>query len=144
MHEIRRSALVPYSLERMYGLVADFERYPEFVPWVRGTQYLERGPAAVVGRIEMQYSRLRESFTTHALLDPPKQITLTLMEGPFDTFHGVWTFAPIADRGCRIELTVRFRFKSSLLDLLLSRTFEKSCSQLVDAFVARARSMYRS
>jgi ribosome-associated toxin RatA of RatAB toxin-antitoxin module len=128
----------------MYGLVADFERYPEFVPWVRSTQYLERGPAAVIGRLEMQYSALRESFTTRTVLEPPKQITMTLVEGPFDIFDGVWTFTPIADRGCRVELTVRFRFKSSLLDLVLARTVEKSCSELVDAFVVRARAMYAS
>jgi ribosome-associated toxin RatA of RatAB toxin-antitoxin module len=61
-----------------HGLVAHFERYPELAPWVRSTQYLERSPAAVVGRLDMQYSTLRESFTTRTLLEPPRQITMAV------------------------------------------------------------------
>src|SRR5688572_4946389 len=33
MRDVRRSALLPYSTAQVYGLVADVERYPEFLPW---------------------------------------------------------------------------------------------------------------
>ncbi|HYL19298.1 MAG TPA: SRPBCC family protein, partial [Burkholderiales bacterium] len=32
MARVERSVLVAYSAERMYGLVDDVERYPEFLP----------------------------------------------------------------------------------------------------------------
>lgn len=145
MREVKRSALVPYTAEQMFALVEDIERYPQFLPWVAAAQLLERTPQAVVGRLEMHRAGMREVVTTRNELTPPREITLTLVAGPgpFKTLEGRWTFEPIAeDRGTRVALTIRFEFANSMLNLLLSRSFEKSCNDLVDAFVARARAVY--
>jgi coenzyme Q-binding protein COQ10 len=133
---------VPHSPEQMFALVQDIERYPQFVPWIARATVVSRSAAEVVGRLEMERAGLRETFTTRNLLHPPHRIDLKLLEGPFKTLEGRWSFEPIADRGTRIELTIRFEFANPLTSMLLSRTFEKSCNQLVDAFVARARSNY--
>ena len=142
MRTIERSALVPYKPEQMYALVHDIERYPEFVPWVARATVLSRSATEVVGRLEMERAGLRETFTTRNHLEPPHRIDLTLVEGPFKLLEGRWSFEPIADRGTRIALLMRFEFANPLASMLLSRSFEKSCNQLVDAFVARARSNY--
>jgi coenzyme Q-binding protein COQ10 len=143
MKEVKRSALVPYAPEQMFALVEDIESYPQFLPWVSSAKLLERGPRAVVGQLEMQRAGLRELVTTRNVLTPPREITLALVTGPFKTLEGRWGFEPIAaDRGTRIDLTIRFEFANPMLNLLLSRSFEKSCNDLVDAFVARARAMY--
>jgi ribosome-associated toxin RatA of RatAB toxin-antitoxin module len=142
MKEVKRSALVPYTAEQMFALVEDIESYPQFLPWVSGAQLLERKPGEVVGRLEMHRAGRRE-VTTRNVLTPPREIALGLVAGPFKTLAGRWTFEPIgADRGTRVELSIRFEFANPMLNLLLSRTFEKSCNELVDAFVARARAVY--
>jgi ribosome-associated toxin RatA of RatAB toxin-antitoxin module len=143
MREVKRSALVPYTAEQMFALVEDIERYPQFLPWVSAAQLLERTPQAVVGRLEMHRAGMREVVTTRNELTPPREITLVLVAGPFKTLDGRWTFEPIGeDRGTRVALSIRFEFANSMLNLLLSRSFEKSCNELVDAFVARARAVY--
>jgi coenzyme Q-binding protein COQ10 len=143
MKEVKRSALVPYGPEQMFALVEDVESYPQFLPWVRSAQLLARGPHEVVGQLEMQRAGMRELVTTRNTLTPPREITLALVAGPFKTLDGRWTFQPIgADRGTRVELTIRFEFANPMLNLLLARSFEKSCNELVDAFVARARAVY--
>jgi len=142
MRETSNTALVPYTVEQMFALVEDFESYPEFVPWVTSTRLLERGSDVVVGQLEMRRGPLREKFTTRTALIRPREITLTLIEGPFKTFEGRWSFVPLGDRGSKVGFSMRFEFANAVLDLLLSRTFEKSCVDLVDAFVARARSLY--
>jgi ribosome-associated toxin RatA of RatAB toxin-antitoxin module len=143
MREVKRSALVPYTAEQMFALVEDIERYPQFLPWVAAAQLLERTPQTVVGRLEMHRAGMREIVTTRNMLTPPREITLTLVAGPFKTLEGCWTFEPIGeDRGTRVSLSMRFEFANSMLNLLLSRSFEKSCNELVDAFVARARAVY--
>jgi ribosome-associated toxin RatA of RatAB toxin-antitoxin module len=143
MREVKRSALVPYTAEQMFALVEDIERYPQFLPWVAAAQLLERTAQQVVGRLEMHRAGMREIVTTRNMLTPPREITLALVAGPFKTFEGRWTFEPIGeDRGSRVSLSIRFEFANSVLNLLLSRSFEKSCNELVDAFVARARSVY--
>jgi ribosome-associated toxin RatA of RatAB toxin-antitoxin module len=143
MREVQRSALVSYTAEQMFALVEDIERYPQFLPWVATAQLLERTPQAVVGRLEMHRAGMRELVTTRNVLTPPREITLALVAGPFKTLEGRWTFEPIGeDRGTRVSLSIRFEFANSMLNLLLSRSFEKSCNELVDAFVARARAVY--
>jgi ribosome-associated toxin RatA of RatAB toxin-antitoxin module len=142
MREVNRSALVPYTAEQMFALVEDIERYPDFVPWVVAAQVIERTPDAVVGRLEMQRSGVREKFTTRNVLTRPKEIAMTLVEGPFRTLEGRWTFEPIAERGVKVSLSVRFEFASAVLGLLLSRSFEKNFSELINAFVERARETY--
>lgn len=142
MPEIVKSAMVPYTVERMYALVADVQSYPQFVPWVKSARVLESGSGFVIGGVELQRFGFRETFTTRTLLDPPRQITLTLVEGPFESFLGEWTFDPLGESGCKVSLRVRFEFKAPLLGLLLSRSFEQSCNELVDAFVLRSRALY--
>jgi ribosome-associated toxin RatA of RatAB toxin-antitoxin module len=143
MREVKRSALVPYTAEQMFALVDDIERYPQFLPWVAAAQVLERSASEVVGRLEMHRGGMREVITTRNVLTPPREITLALVSGPFKTLTGQWTFEPIgADRGTRVSLTMRFEFANAMLNLLLSRTFEKSCNEMVDAFVTRARAAY--
>jgi ribosome-associated toxin RatA of RatAB toxin-antitoxin module len=142
MREVARSAIVPYSAEQMFALVADVERYPQFVPWVAAAHVLERGPDSIVGQLEMHRAGLRERFTTRNVMHEPNAIELSLVSGPFKSLHGRWSFEPIGERGVRVSLHIRFEFANALLTLMLGRAFEKSCGELVDAFVKRARAVY--
>ena len=143
MKEVKRSALVPYTAEQMFALVEDVERYPQFLPWVTASQLLKRSASEVVGRLEMHRAGMREIITTRNVLTPHREITLALVAGPFKTLEGRWTFEPIGEnRGTRVGLSMRFEFANPMLNLLLSRSFEKSLNELVDAFVARARAVY--
>ncbi|PZN31051.1 MAG: ubiquinone-binding protein [Proteobacteria bacterium] len=142
MREVHRSALVPYKPPQIFALVEDIERYPQFVPWVTGAQLVSRGDGEVVGRLEMAAGSVRERFVTRNTLTPPERIDMKLVEGPFKVLEGSWTFEPLGDRGTRIGLAMRFQFSNPMTALLVSRAFERSCSQLVDAFVARAHELY--
>ena len=142
MREVTKSALVPYTPAQMFALVNDIERYPQFVPWVDGARELERTQDFVVGRLEMHRAGLRERFTTRNTLVPPHEIHMALVEGPFRALEGRWSFDAIGERGTRVGLWMRFEFSNAMLSLLLSRSFEKNCGELVDAFVARARAVY--
>ncbi|HEX2493087.1 MAG TPA: type II toxin-antitoxin system RatA family toxin [Steroidobacter sp.] len=142
MREVTRSALTPYAPAQMFALVEDIERYPEFLPWVGSAELLERKGNEVLGRLEMHRAGVSENFITRNVLSPPREITLQLVSGPFRTLEGRWTFENIADRGARVSLSVRFEFANPLFGLLLTRSFEKSCSDLLNAFITRARKMY--
>lgn len=142
MREITRTALVPYAPAQMYALVADFERYPQFIPWIGGARVLERGEGYVVGRLEMHRGGLKESFTTRVALHPSTRIDMDLIEGPFKTLHGEWTFLPIQDRGTKVTLYMRFELSNALLNVLFAKSFEKNCGELVDAFVRQALAQY--
>lgn len=142
MREVIKTALVPYSPPQMFVLVADFEHYPDFVPWVERSEVLDRGADFIVGRLTMHRAGIREAFVTRNVMRAPEEISMQLVEGPFKELDGLWTFEDLSGRGTKVELRMRFEFSNAMLSLLLSRAFEKNCAELVDAFVARARDVY--
>jgi len=136
-----RSALVARSPDLLYQLVADIERYPEFVPGCTTATILERSEGEMVARLAVRRGPLRTEFTTRNRLDPGRSMHLDLVDGPFRLLEGNWTFTPVAANGCRIELALRFQFSNVLKSALFEPLFEETAASLVRAFVSRAQSM---
>jgi len=141
VRRISRQALVPYPPELMFALVDEIPSYPKFLPWCRAANVLERSATEVIARLDVHKGPLHARFTTRNRLEPPGLIRLDLLEGPFRTLEGEWRFSAIADKGSRIELALAFAFANPVNAWLLEPVFEHTCSSLVDAFVARARSL---
>lgn len=148
MRQVVRTALVSHTPAQMFALVEDFERYPEFLPWVAAAKLISRQGNELVGRLDMARVGVHESFTTRNVLAPPERMDMSLVEGPFKTLEGHWEFLPITDaagviKGTRVTLDMRFEFKSALLEVLLGKVFEASCGALVESFTKRAKALYR-
>ena len=141
MRELTRSALVSRPAEMLYRLVEDIERYPEFVPGCTEARVLERGENDMLARLAVRRGPLHTAFTTRNQLDPGRAVQMHLVEGPFRILEGRWSFTPIADMGCRIELSLRFQFSNALKSALFDPLFEETAASLVRAFVARAQSL---
>jgi ribosome-associated toxin RatA of RatAB toxin-antitoxin module len=149
MRELQRSALVAYTPAQMFALVDDFARYPEFLPWIAGAELVERSATERVGRLRISRSGLNEEITTRNTVAPPSRLEMKLLDGPFRTLEGIWTFDAIGNPddaaqtgGTRIGLTMRFEFKNKVMDILLAPKFAASCDTLVDAFAKRAKQIY--
>jgi len=142
MREVKRSALVPYSSLQMYELVADVERYPEFLPWCSAAAVHERLGNETIASLAVARGRVQARFTTRNRLVPGERLEMHLVEGPFSSLEGCWEFRPIGSAGSRVELAMRFDTAATLTGLLLGPAFEAICNQLVDAFGRRAQSVY--
>jgi ribosome-associated toxin RatA of RatAB toxin-antitoxin module len=141
MREVRRSALVAQPPARMFALINDIERYPEFVPWCTRARIEARTEREIVATLGVRRGPLRAEFTTRNELDPPTRIALRLVRGPFRELEGRWLLTPIGTTGSRIELQLRFAFSSTLAGALFEPVFEHTAASLVDAFVVRARTV---
>ena len=142
MRDVRRSALLPYSAPEVYALVADVERYPEFLPWCTGARILQRSDEEVTVTLGLSSGIARASFTTRNRLEPHRAVTMSLVDGPFDHLEGRWDFTPIAAAGTRADLQVRFSTHGLVGAIALGPAFEGVCNRLVDAFARRARQVY--
>ncbi len=85
---------------------------------------------------------LKYSFTTRNLLQRPRSMAITLVEGPFSHFAGKWSFTPLSDEASKVELQMEFEFKGRLAGLAMSKVFNSVATTLVDAFVSRADALY--
>jgi ribosome-associated toxin RatA of RatAB toxin-antitoxin module len=140
MREVKRSALVNQPPARVFGLINDIDSYPLFLPWCTHARVLSRTPAEIVATIGVRQGALTGEFTTRNLLTPERRIDLQLISGPFRTLDGHWLLTPIEAHGCRVDLNVRFAFKSRVAGLLFESLFAQTVGSLVEAFVQRARS----
>ncbi|HEX4615741.1 MAG TPA: type II toxin-antitoxin system RatA family toxin [Stellaceae bacterium] len=133
--------VLPYTPEQLFDLVADIERYPEFLPWCVGARIKERRPDLVVADLIIGFRMFRERFTSRVSLRPPTQIDVTYAEGPFRYLNNHWTFTPVAG-GSRVGFFVDFEFKSRLLQRLIEVLFSEAVRRMVGAFEKRARDLY--
>lgn len=139
---IERSVLVGYSAERMYALVDAVERYPEFLPWCGGTQVEHRNGEVTRASILIDYRGVRQSFKTENRTEPPTQIVIRLVSGPFRALDGTWCFRPLAEQACRIDFRLHYEFSNRVLERLVGPVFHYIASSFVDAFLKRAEQLY--
>ena len=133
--------VLPYTPEQLFALVADVQRYPEFLPWCVGARIREREPLRLVADLVIGFKLFRERFTSEVRLDPPQRIDVSYSEGPFRYLKNYWTFAPVTG-GCRIDFFVDFEFKSRLLQKVIEVVFGEAVRRMVGAFEKRARDLY--
>ena len=139
MREVKRSALIAETPARMYQLINDIERYPEFVPGCTAARVDARKDLEVVATLQIRKGPLNTEFSTRNLLEPDKRVLMQLVSGPFRVLEGLWTLTPLGDLGCRVELEMRFEFANRMAGALFEPLFEGTAASLVDAFVNRAR-----
>lgn len=142
MKTVSRSAIVPYSAEAMFNLVADIESYPGFLPWCSDTRILERDEDSVIASIGIDYKGVRQTFTTRNRFQPGKVMEMHLVEGPFKVLRGYWRFTPLDETSCKVALDLEFEFANRLLGVAIGGIFSDIATRMVDAFCERATECY--
>ena len=142
MATLERSALVPFSAERMFVLVNDVRRYPEFVPWCAGAEVLAETDALIEASLRLKRGGVEHRFTTRNSLTPFTAMRLELVDGPFATFTGDWAFKALGEDACKIGLTLTFQYRGRLATAALGALLSSSADTLVEAFCQRAKALY--
>jgi coenzyme Q-binding protein COQ10 len=139
---------VRHSAGEMFDLVADVERYPEFVPLCRSLKVRTRipepeGVEVLVADMTVAYKLVRESFASRVTLDRPNlQILVEYLEGPFSQLENRWTFHPTGERTCEVEFFISYEFRSRTLGLLMGAMFDAAFRRFAAAFERRADVIY--
>jgi coenzyme Q-binding protein COQ10 len=135
--------ILPYSAELMYAVVADVEKYPEFLPWCRALRVLTRECRpdcdVLLAEMEVGFGHLRDRYTSRVILNSAgKRIEVTQNAGPFRRLENRWQFAP-AGEGARVDFLIDFEFRNPLINALAGGAFDHAMRRMADAFEARAR-----
>ncbi|MCC7272782.1 MAG: type II toxin-antitoxin system RatA family toxin [Alphaproteobacteria bacterium] len=133
--------VLPYTADQLFDLVADIERYPEFLPWCVAARIRTRTADTIVADLMIGFRMIRERFTSRVTLTPKRRIDVTYSEGPFKHLRNHWIFDPVP-AGCRIDFFVEFEFRSRALQMLIEMLFHEAVRRMVGAFEARARVLY--
>jgi coenzyme Q-binding protein COQ10 len=132
---------LPYTPEQLYELVADVERYPEFLPWCLAAKIRKRQGEMIHADLVIGFKMFRERFTSKITLSPPDRIDVAYADGPFRYLDNHWIFVPTSD-GTEIDFFVDFEFKNRVLQKVIEVLFNEAVRRMVAAFEARAKALY--
>ena len=147
MPQFEVARVVRHSPEQMFDLVADVEKYPEFVPLCERLKVRQRrvidGREVLIADLTAGYGPVNETFTSRVTLDRPQLIiAVEYIDGPFRHLDNRWTFRPAAD-GCEVDFWISYEFKSRMLSALMGSMFDKAFRKFSSAFEARADRIYQ-
>lgn len=142
MPSARETRRLPYSAEQMFDLVADVERYPEFLPWVVATRIRSDSDTAMVADMMVGFKAISEKFTSSVDKDRPHTIRVRYVDGPLRNLDNQWRFRALEANACEIDFSVEFAFKSRLFEAVAGQYFDRAFRKMVAAFEARAAQLY--
>ncbi len=141
----RESRAVPYPAELMYSIVADVERYPQFLPWCVAVRVKSReadgARQIVIADMVVGFKALRERYTSRVVLDPAAlTVNVTQTEGVFRKLTNDWKFTPQSE-GCVVDFAIDFEFKSRILGAVAGSAFGVVMTRMSEAFEKRAKEL---
>lgn len=138
---------VPQSAGQMFGLVADVEAYPRFLPGCKDLKVLSSreadGKRLIVADMVVGYKMMTETFRSEVTIDEAdKSIKVHYVRGPFRHLDNDWRFRDLPEGGSEIAFFIDFELKQRRLGLLVGGLFEHVFMRLIDAFESRARTVF--
>jgi coenzyme Q-binding protein COQ10 len=149
MPSFRNERRVRHRAQEMFDLVADVERYPEFVPLCQALRVRRRtkdepGLEVLVADMEVGYRAIHEAFTSRVTLDRPRlRIVVEYVDGPFSRLENIWNFRDDPQAGfSTVEFFIAYDFRSRLLGVVMGSMFDIAFRKFSAAFEARADAIY--
>ncbi|MGA8769137.1 MAG: type II toxin-antitoxin system RatA family toxin [Rhodomicrobium sp.] len=138
---------IAHSSADMFGLVADVEQYPKFVPLCGGLRVMKREAQAdgemITAYMTVAYKLFSESFTSRVRLRPAEGVIIVdYLDGPFRRLDNRWTFTPLSETESRVKFFLDYEFRAKPLQMLMGSVFDRAFRKFADAFEARADEVY--
>jgi coenzyme Q-binding protein COQ10 len=139
---------VQHRADQMFDLVADVERYPEFVPLCQALKIRQRkrnpdGTETVIADMTVSFKLVKETFTSEVTLDREQlKILVRYLKGPFSNLENRWTFEPKGEEACDVGFFIAYEFKSKMLATLMGAMFDAAFGRFSAAFEKRADMVY--
>ena len=138
---------VAHSAEQMFALVADVEKYPEFMPLCKNLKLVSRGQEngneILVADMTVAYKLFHEKFTSRVTLDQKAhQILVEYIDGPFKHLENKWKFNPAGEGACDVEFHIAYEFGSLPMQLMMGAMFDQAFGKFSEAFEERADVVY--
>jgi len=138
--------LLGYSMDQMFEVVADVEKYKNFVPYCKSSVVTSRTATHLRADLVVGFPPLVESYTSSVLLTKPNLVQSVCTEGNlFNHLLTVWKFSPGLkgnSKTCLLDFSISFEFRSAIHSQLSHVFFDEIVKKMVNAFLVEARKRY--
>jgi coenzyme Q-binding protein COQ10 len=136
--------LLPYPPEVLYAIVADVERYPEFLPWIVTADILKKTEKGFIADLTVGYKMFQDTYRSEVILTPQDRVDIHYIKGPFKHLENYWIFNPAPGNNVQVDFFIDFEFQSSFFQGMIQSVFTSAVSKMITAFEARAGILSRS
>ena len=133
---------LPYTPEQLFDMVADIERYDEFLPWVVAVRIRSSSETETVADLVVGFNAFKERFTSRVTKNRPTSITVDYIEGPLKFLKNEWRFQAAPGGGTDVFFSVDFAFRSRIFEALAGQMFDRALRRMTNAFEQRAAALY--
>ncbi len=144
MKKITHSATLAYTAKQMYDLVNDIESYPDFLPWCTNASIQEQTATEVHASLTIAKAGFEKTFATRNYLVENESMKLTLVDGPFKHFEGLWHFSDVENGQCQVVYTMEFEFSNMFIGMVAEPIFAQIADSMINAFKEQAAKVYHA
>ena len=137
--------LIDNKKDKLIDFVLDIEKYPEFVPFCKGSKVYERKEDGnlilIVADLTIGKGPFVDTYKSDVKFNKKEDtIFVTNIDGPLNYLENNWKFV---EQGELTEVTfdVDFEIKNKFLNILMTKSFEFGLEKIADAFQKRAESL---
>ncbi|MBY7649237.1 MAG: ubiquinone-binding protein [Candidatus Liberibacter europaeus] len=149
MHHFIADRIVVYTPQQMFDLVADVEKYPEFVPLckkivVHSHEKQDRD-VIIIASMKIGYIGMHETFVTQVKMQKDKnRIVVQHVKYLFNFLENHWNFEETPSGGCIVRFSIKYELKNRLFDKILNKMFNNAFLSFAKEFEKRAKIIYGS
>ena len=139
--------IVHFTKNQMFNLVADINRYSEFLPWCNKSTIIREETKddviKIIADLEIGYGQLVYTYRSDVTLSKNNDfIKVNHLEGPFNHLENEWKFEEISEYSSKIIFSIDFELDIKIFDILITRFFNKAFQKMMDSFHQRAEDIY--
>ena len=134
MVSFKKKKIISQPIEKIYNLVADVKKYPNFLPWCSDIVIKEKTKKYIISEVKVGFQNINETYLCKVLVYPQKRITLDYIRGPFEYLEIDWKFKKLTKKNTQVRFFCNFQFKSIFLKLCTSFFLKNAVEKMIDAF----------
>ena len=138
MKSIHKEEDINIDIETIFNLINDIESYPNYLPWCTKSEVKEESADTIIGKLFISKRIINWNFSTKNTIKKNELISLELVDGPFESLTGKWTFSSINKFNTKVSLDIDYKFKSSIIELSIEPIFSSIMNSILKSFVQEA------
>ena len=142
MTNSQREEIVNHSAKRLFDIVLDIEKYPEYIPWCTKIVINERKNNEIYADMYVKYKFiLAQKFGSQVRFNKNElTIQTNYIEGPLKDLTTNWKFETINKKKSKIVFDVNFEFKNFIHQKFAETFYPLIENKMIYSFKKRANS----
>ncbi|QKX02710.1 type II toxin-antitoxin system RatA family toxin [Wolbachia endosymbiont of Litomosoides sigmodontis] len=145
LHQYKEQDIFLCLPDKVFQVVIDIEKYPDFVPWCKAVYLKKKINNQVVVDLTAAFHGIKGRYTSEVTFLSPNGtnegwIKVVSSNGIFKRLYNEWKFVLIDEKKTMVKFYIEFEFKSSSFSILLNSVYKYTQSKIVAAFKDRVES----